>query len=210
MKIIPIFAEHIIEFDYPDHEKYSKEWTKNILEKKYINEKTKNIKITFSQPNLHKVEEFKPLTEFMKDCISKGMDEFGFEPNFSITSMWYTIQKQGNYHPLHTHQNTFLVGLYYMNSKNKTAEGTQFISSNMSKYSCIYPKPNGKKTNLMQTTYSLDFIPGKVYVFPASIMHYTNPCKDDDRIIIGMNTMPYGFANNDQFDRYYYNKVDID
>jgi len=210
MKIIPIFAEHIIEFDYPDHEKYYEQWTQSILEKKYVNKKMKTTKLTFSDPNLHKKDEFNPLTEFMKDCIAKGMDEFGFIPDFSVTSMWYTVQNRGNYHQLHTHQNCFLAGLYYMTSKNKKAKGTQFISPNTSKYSCIYPKRNDKSSNLMQTSYSLDFIPGKVYVFPASIMHYTNPCEDDGRIIIGMNTMPYGFANTDPFDRYFYNKIDID
>ena len=95
MKIVPIFSEYIIEFDYPDHEKYNEQWKKIVLDKKYKYEKIKNKFITHSKPNLHKQEEFLPLADFMSDCISKGMNELGFQPDFSITSMWYTYQNEG-------------------------------------------------------------------------------------------------------------------
>jgi hypothetical protein len=207
MKEIPIFVEKIYEFDYEDHYKYQRQFVSMIKSgtiDNSLNHKMKN-KLIYSRPDLHVLEEFKPITEFMNKCITDTMFAMGYVPDIKINSMWSTYQKQNQFHHYHTHVNTFLAAVYYLYCKNpKLAKGTIFHNTNYPKYSSVTPKLNRKVPRVTQSKYELNFVPGKVYVFPACIPHMTAPNEDEERIIIGMNTMPLGFANDDQFDKYEY------
>ena len=51
---------------------------------------------------------------------------------------------------------------------------------------------------------SSKFEEGKVIVFHGFIKHSTDLCLDNERMIIGINSMPVGETNRDSHDRYNY------
>lgn len=208
MKEICLFTENIYEFEFQDHFKYQNSLVQTIKSGKIdniLNHKMKN-KLVYSRPDLHTLPEFKSVTDFMEQCVKDTMYAMGYVPNIKINSMWSTYQKQNQFHHYHTHVNTFLAAVYYLYCKNpRLAKGTIFHNTNYPKYSSITPKLHRKTNRLTKSKYELDFIPGRIYVFPACIPHMTAPNEDEERIIIGMNTMPLGVADDDQFDKYEYN-----
>lgn len=207
MKEITIFSEKIYEFEFENHFKYQSKLVNLVKSGQIDNEKNNKMKnkLIYSRPDLHELDEFKPITEFMSKCVKDTMFAMGYIPDIKINSMWTTYQKHNQFHHYHTHVNTFLAAVYYLYCKNpKLAKGTVFYNTNYPKYSSITPKLNRKVPRVSQSKYQLEFVPGKVYIFPACIPHMTSPNEDEERIIVGMNSMPLGLADDDQFDKYDY------
>ena len=204
MKKIPLFIENIYEFDFLDHAKHQNNLV-SLIKSGQVNN-SNQYKINFSRSDLHTIEDFKPLSEFMSQCIRNVMYDLGYVPDIRITSMWSTFQKQNESHHYHTHCNTFLAAVYYLHCSNTDkAKGTVFYNTNYPKYSPIMPNAHKKFPKQIKLQHRLDFVPSKVYVFPACIPHMTALNQDEERIVIGMNSMPVGLANDDEFDKYEYN-----
>jgi hypothetical protein len=204
MREISLFTENIYEFEYQDHFKQQRQLV-SLIKSGTLNSTDKH-RITFSRSNLHNNKEFEPVTEFMQNCVKEAMYAMGYVPNVRVTSMWSTYQKNNEFHHYHTHNNTFLAAVYYLHCKNpKLAKGTVFFNTNYPKYSPIMPNAHKDFPKKIQSLRKFDFVVGNVYVFPACIPHMTAPNEDEERIIIGMNTMPLGLADDDEYDKYKYN-----
>jgi hypothetical protein len=52
--------------------------------------------------------------------------------------------------------------------------------------------------------YNEEFEEGKLVIFPGWLRHHVKNNKNENRQIIGFNTMPIGITKRDRFDRYFY------
>ena len=167
MKEIPLFIESIYEFEFEDHFKYQNKLVSLIKSGKIDNELNHKMKnnIIYSMPDLHTLDEFKPIKDFMEKCVKDTMYSMGYVSDIKINSMWSTYQKTNQFHHYHTHVNTFLAAVYYLYCKNpKLAKGTIFHNTNYPKYSSITPKLHRHFSTKTLLNYELNFIPGKIYV----------------------------------------------
>lgn len=213
MKTIPLFPDYLFEFDYPDHDKYQDDWVKRIRsiqdyyephrQRDMVSGRGLNSLIT-SKPNLYEEEIFHPIRDFLQESVNKALDEMGYLPQSTITSMWSNYQTKGGMNSSHTHFNTYLVAIYYLYRSGTLTQGTRFLNRNYTRYSIITPPINYMKDQMIQPDFQPDFVPGKVYVFHSFLQHATHMNEDDERMMIGINTMPLGKTNCDPWDRYNY------
>lgn len=212
MKVTPIFSEYIFEFDYSEHDKYKDSLIDKIKSLELYYEPLRRQEsfakqttgIITTHPDLHKEDLFVPIRDYMHECINRSMGYLGFKEQSQITSMWSNIQNKGSTNPIHSHYNTYLTALYYLHSSNGMAEGTTFHNASYDKHSIITPPFDYMKEPKIRDTHQVSFKEGKVIVFHGFLKHSTNKCIDNQRIIIGMNTMPVGDTNRNPWDRFSY------
>lgn len=208
MKMIPIFAEPIFEFDYPDHEKYYLDWAFAVMGNQFPSKRgpTGNRKkpVTFTHHDLHEQELFSPITTFMHECLKQSMAEMGYLDKVKITSMWGTHQKENEHHPFHYHPNSFLSAVYYCYTDTPSPSGTVFINSNINRLDMIRPEPDPNKQMLIRGEHHVPFRMGKVIVFLSSTLHRTEMNVKGNRVIFALNSMPSGVANSNRIETYHF------
>lgn len=212
MKVTPIFPEYIFEFDYPDHEKYKNSLIESIRSQEHVSEPIKRREmfakrktgLIATHPDLHKEKLFISIRDFMHTCINQSMGYLGFKEQSKITSMWANLQTKGASNFIHSHYNTYMTAVYYLYSSNGYAQGTNFYNPNYLTHSIITPPYDYMKEPKIVNTFASKFEEGKVIVFHGFMKHSTDNNLDDERMIIGINTMPTGDTNRDSHDRYSY------
>ena len=205
MKMLDIFRVPVYSFKFKEHQQFKQDWTKFIDEYEY--KKTqKHFLIT--DPNLHKRELFNPLRVFFLECVYSVLSDIGFDNDVGITSMWATKHLRDNYHHSHTHGNSFFAGVYYLNSDSEEASSTVFENPIFDFISLIrINKPDAERPRTSSSydhQYKERFEEGKLVIFPAWLRHHVKSNKNENRQIIGFNTMPIGITATDPFDRYVY------
>ena len=206
MKMLDVFRVPVYSFKFNEHDKFKDSWTNFIDEYDYKN-KIKHFLIT--DPNLHKKELFNPLRVFFLECLYSALSDIDIHHDVGITSMWATKQLRDNYHHSHTHGNTFFAGVYYLRSDSEEASPTIFENpiSDLINMIRINKSPRKNKPN-MTSSYEYQhvekFEEGKMIIFPGWLRHRVKNNKDENRQIIGFNSMPIGITTTDPFDRYIY------
>lgn len=161
----------------------------------------------FSNPNMHKKEKFKPFTQFVNECLANAFFDMGYEPSFEITSMWGIKQKPKGVHHRHSHNNSFLSGVYYL-SGDKQTKGTTFFAPY--RYQTILrPRKLEGSTLKPSTRKYVPFTEGTVVIFPSWLEHETDiNDSESNRYIMSFNCMPVGMTNWSYYDRYNYQSVE--
>lgn len=203
MKMLDIFRVPVYSFKFKDHDKFKDSWTKFIDEYEY-----KNIQKHFSitDANLHKRELFNPLRVFFLECMYSALNDIGFTTDIGITSMWATKQIRDNYHHSHTHGNTLFAGVYYLGTDSEKASPTVFENpiSDLINFVRMRPLKKDRVSSSYDHQYNEEFEEGKLVIFPGWLRHHVKNNKNENRQIIGFNTMPIGITKRDRFDRYNY------
>jgi uncharacterized protein (TIGR02466 family) len=161
-------------------------------------------------PNLHKIEQFKTFKSFVQNSLEQTMQALGFEPNIQLTGLWATKHTELGAHHRHAHSNSFLAGVYYLSGYQEGLQpvpGTRFFNPNRS-HCQIMPARTSNKQLMMMSEYNVPFVEGTLVVFPAWIEHTTMPNRTGiERYILGVNAMPLGLTNHDQYDRFNYQDI---
>jgi uncharacterized protein (TIGR02466 family) len=206
--VIPMFYTPMYVFSFERHAELKERTLKFVDNEDLYKKYSTAPHIKLSDPDLYNYEEMLPYYEFMKECYDYVMDDLGYVPKQSITSMWSTKQERGMYHHPHKHSNTFLAGVYYLHGAPITG-GTSFL--NPDNLLQIQPTRNLKPLR-MSPMFQSQFVEGDFIVFPAWILHSTNPnMGQETRYILGSNSMPYGKTVDEVYDRFNYpNSSDIE
>ena len=206
MNRMDLFSIPIYKMEFEDHGKYKDQWVEYISQPEICKDATRRSTLKFTHPNLHKEEMFLPFTNFASECLNTVMGDLGFEPHIQMTGLWGTIQEEGGYHHRHTHGNSFLAGVYYLEG-NSNNSGTTFINP-LKEHRQIIPRRKTGKSLRILNQFDTKFEEGVLYIFPAWLEHQTNVNKmavtGSVRKILSFNSMPVGKTNNDPFDRYNY------
>jgi len=201
-----LFGVPIWKMQFKHHDVLKPQWLEYMSDKENFKNHTMNNRLYFTSAELHKEPVFEPLKDFFQQSLEYVMDDLGYLPNIGMTGMWGTVHPEGGYHHKHTHHNSFLAGVYYLDG-NENSSGTTFFAHDHYQ-NIISPAKNKNKKFKMNLEYTHSFEEGTLIIFPAWLHHSTssNNLKHTKkyRKIISFNSMPLGMTNTDPFDRYNY------
>ena len=145
--------------------------------------------------DLYKLSTFRKLYDIiMEQCHLhiKGL-EYEYD-KLDMTLMWGNYLKPGEYHPPHTHSNSFISGVFYLLSSDWSDEksaGTsiEFYDPRVQAY-LLTPRRK-EYTQLNSNMLAYPSTEGLGYIFPSWLQH-TVKTTPVDRISVSWNILPRG------------------
>lgn len=152
-----------------------------------------------SSQNLQEKQEFKPLVDTIVQCGFEYCKKIGYQPeDLYITSMW--MNKFGNTQSIgpHTHTNSLISGVYYLNSKPEQG-GTEFYNPISKMRNTISVTRNGNSPFLTDRL-SSSAEPNKMIMWPSYIEHRSEKnITGDFRYTLSFNLLPTKLGNQEHF-----------
>jgi len=107
---------------------------------------------------------------------------YNFEPGIEVDNWWFMINSKGNYNVPHTHGNADIAAVFYV----KTPESCGDI---------VWQRTDGAQYARLpqQKMVSITPMAGRLYLFPAHLLHWVEPSQSDtERICIACNLVVKG------------------
>ena len=138
--------------------------------------------------DLHTLDEFGQMVEIIGAASKRVLEMLKVAPApFEITGSWMNIKPRGVGHPLHSHQNNYLSGVYYV----KAPEGADSISfhDTRTERRIILPRLL-EETPLTARTMHIPVKTGILIMFPSWLQHTVkeNP-SEETRVSLAFNIM---------------------
>ena len=137
----------------------------------------KNLKNVLLLPELIEIQ------SFIVECISTYCEFTKIEKNgLYISDSWLNLYNEHGYQDLHTHEDSVLSGVFYLEANNKSDLVFQapwhFFQPTYARFT---------ETDL-NNCHNLEYqsVTGRCYIFPSHLMHRTLPTKDR-RISLSFN-----------------------
>ena len=211
MNKLDIFRLPVYEFTNPDHAQFKKQWSDYVCKNDWF---VSDRGMHFTSPNLHKMDLFNPLVDFMGCSMAGVLTDLNMIMDFGFTGVWGTHQSNQGHHHSHTHGNSMFAGVYYLQADSEDGGGTVFENV-LADFNSIKMMKTGYaswehgdetplQTNSFQSRHQIKWKEGKLVIFPASLRHYTKTFQGAGRTVVGFNMMPIGATKDDVFDRYVY------
>tara|TARA_B110001469_G_scaffold126766_1_gene145343 strand:+ start:1266 stop:1952 length:687 start_codon:yes stop_codon:yes gene_type:complete len=129
-----------------------------------------------------------------------GVMQVGEEVEFYITRSWSTIHKEGDYAFPHSHANSLLSGVMYINVPKDDESLVEFMApSNHTLFPLLQPRL--KEHNIWNhRIFSFKPETGNIIIFPSNLVHSTTPMTSSTslRYIVGFDIFVRGeFKIND-------------
>ena len=148
-----------------------------------------------TKDNLHEIEEFTELTKIIKTCFDISLDRLDIKhQGANITAMWTNIHsnKNGGFHDLHLHANSYLSCVLYVNVP-EGAGNILFEDPRERRNMVVWDSKNSN--NNYEKYRSWEFSPktAMLIVFPSYLRHKVRRGKyndDEHRIVISANCIP--------------------
>lgn len=207
MEQINLFSIPLYKFKFAEHDVH-KPKIMEYLSNEEVYKANSRRHLDFSSPNLHKEPVFAEFTNFVMNSLNETMTNLGFVPSIQLTGIWATRHRENGYHHRHTHGNSFLAGVYYLNGTADNS-GTTFFNTN--KYNQIIPARQPGSSLRIRNSWASKFEEGTLLIFPSWLEHETNVNRlgttNAIRHILSFNAMPLGKTTGDEFDRFNYQDV---
>lgn len=134
-----------------------------------------------NNPKLHRIK--KIILEKTIDYKNKVL-EIGNE--IDLTTSWATVNNKNSQHPQHSHYNTFISSVLYLQAKNVTFVLTRQKNIFQDAFYFNYKINNINLHNC--SSFSLKVESGDIIFFPAWFHHYsTENLDEEDKVLIGAN-----------------------
>ena len=111
------------------------------------------------------------------------------EVRLDITQSWINFSKKGDYHHTHTHQNSFLSGVFYIKA-DREKDKIYFYKEEYAQLR-VYPKEYNEYNSY---SWWIDVGGGDLLLFPSNLTHGVNTVETDERISLSFNTFPVGLV----------------
>ena len=148
-----------------------------------------------SEKDLHHVHEFRGLAACIHDT-AESVREFlkTGDGAFEITGLWANMDPKGAAHPVHSHPNNFLSGVYYV----RTHEGAHTVNfHDPSPPTGIIRPPVMELTAETTDQVVVKVSDGTLLMFPSWLPHSVDASgSDETRISVSFNIMPPAYAEN--------------
>lgn len=128
------------------------------------------------------------ITIFLKSCLNEFVQQVhASTAQVGICSSWINWSKQGEYHHKHTHSNSFISGVFYVQTNPDDK-----IWFHKDQHQWIYLE-SSQYTLWNSQNYYYTVTPGDLYLFPSNISHSVDKVQgDQERISLSFNTWPQG------------------
>ena len=191
MKIIPIFPTAI------SHTKFPRKLTR--AEGKvfsYLEYRKNTGNSTSINTNILSLEELLDIRKFIISALNEYMKNIyapinDIEPY--ITQSWVNLTREAEYHPSHSHQNSFLSGVFYLK-----ADDTDSIIFHRSNAPAIYLHPK-EFNDFNSGSWRLPVEELSLIIFPSDLVHEVpEKLSRYDRVSLSFNSFAKGiFGAND-------------
>jgi len=136
------------------------------------------------------LKEFSAIRKFLESSVNAFFSEV-YQPTrdveLMITQSWINYTTKGKYHHIHTHQNSFLSGVLYIQAIREV-DKIHFYNEG---YNMIHFYP--KEFNVWNSkSWWMDTGVGDLLLFPSGLSHGVEPVETDSRISLSFNTFPVG------------------
>ena len=148
-----------------------------------------------SHQRLHETVEFTDLRKYISHSTNEVLDflKVGLR-EFEVTASWATINAPGRGHNIHAHPNSFLSGVYYI----QTQSGADTINFHDPRAQTAIIKP--PVTELVAANADqavIRVVDGTMLLFPSWLQHSVDPnASDRNRISVSFNLMFSGYSEN--------------
>ncbi len=102
--------------------------------------------------------------------------------NLTITESWAHVARPGGFHGPHRHTLSTWSGIFYVYADDKEHAENWFFNH--------FHLPMIPGYEFYSEQYKSDFVPGKLIIFPSTMLHYASPyLGKDKRIVIAFNSI---------------------
>ena len=141
-----------------------------------------------SEKDLHHLDEFRGLVACIHDaaeCVLEFLKTG--ERAFEITALWANMNPKGAAHPVHSHPNNFLSGVYYV----RTHEGADTVNFHDPRSQTEIIRPPVTELTAENTDQVVVKVSdGTLLMFPSWLPHSVDASgSDETRISVGFNIM---------------------
>lgn len=146
-----------------------------------------------TRTDLHTLDEFSGMTEMIGAASKRVLEMLKVAPTpYEITGCWLNIKPRGTGHPLHSHQNNYLSGVYYV----KAPDGADSISFHDTRVERQVIVPRYEEENqLTSTTVHVPVKSGVLIMFPSWLQHSVRPNPTEEtRVSLAFNVMFSNFT----------------
>lgn len=143
-----------------------------------------------NKPELHSLTEFLngSLQEYFNAVYAPKTDA-----ELRITQSWVNYTKPGQFHHKHSHPNSLISGVFYIQAAKET-DKLHFFKDGFQQIK-IMPKDFNVYNS---DSWWLEAATGTLYLFPSSLTHMVEQVKGEDiRISLSFNTFPKGIVGDE-------------
>jgi uncharacterized protein (TIGR02466 family) len=156
-------------------------------------------KLRYTYPNTLDIYilDNEPLIE-LKNICERALNNYLLEINkpinpndirLKITHSWLNFTKKEQYHPPHTHHNSILCGVLYVNA-NK--EKDKIVFTKMDSGENWQIQTNNQKNIFSSNTFELSVGTGDIVIFPSNLTHSVPLIEDENRLSLAFNSFYSG------------------
>lgn len=151
-----------------------------------------------TKQNLHEDINFKLLSDKVLECARAFCNQVGYKPHdLYITSMWMNKFETGQTIGPHTHTNSLLSGVYYMNSIPEQG-GTDFFNPVSKMRNTISVSRDESMFLTDRVTSSAE--PNKMVLWPSYVEHRSQKnSTNKPRYTLSFNILPTRLGNQEHF-----------
>jgi len=175
----------------PKEDKDIEDIIKKGMYKNFLNSTSKNSYIF--NDKLKNIKQF--CEQQIKIYVEAVINPVG-DLDFYITQSWINVNKPGQNHPKHNHQNSIMSGVFYV----QTVESDEIMLSdpNIRLKDFITFGEDREFDKWNSCTWSFPVTDGNLFIFPSWLEHQVlpNPLTTTDRISLAFNTFVRGFLGD--------------
>jgi uncharacterized protein (TIGR02466 family) len=135
------------------------------------------------------------LRDWIEGCVAeyfKATTDPKHDVDLRITQSWFNYSEQGQWHHKHAHPNSFVSGVFYLNTNPD--DRIYFYRSGWQQIK--FPPENWNLYN--SESWWFEAIAGRLILFPSSLEHNVPTVQGDDmRISMSFNTFPVGVVGDE-------------
>ncbi len=146
-----------------------------------------------SEKNLHHLGEFRGLAACIHDAVESVLEFLKTgDGAFEITGLWANMNAKGAAHPVHSHPNNFLSGVYYV----RTHQGADTVNFHDPRPQTGIIRPPVTELTAENTDQVVVKVSdGTLLMFPSWLPHSVDASgSGQTRISVSFNIMPSAFA----------------
>lgn len=139
--------------------------------------------------------ESKQLSDFLLKEVKNFGDQLGYDyEEYRFGQSWLSYKQPGQHHTMHTHSNSLISGVFYFGEPSDNTPAIKFHDIRVGvKAATMSPKKVSDKRDIKyeQETFSIEFEPGLLLLFPSYLFHSVPVNKTDKvRCSLAFNTVP--------------------
>ena len=149
------------------------------MEKNYANYVSKD-KYVLNQPDAKEVKDF--CQHHLENFYRTVFGDTSTKTEKEITQSWYNMNRKGEFHHEHTHQNSIVSGVFYVNASPK--DTIKFIDYTHYAINVCDKDPLKTPFNSVETSFNVSS--GDLILFPSSTYHSVPLITEENNIRISV------------------------